>query len=61
MLPKGTNEAKPALAQLNEEDKTLWKCNKWLIAHKDSTEAAQGAVVGITGENINMEQMIKGD
>lgn len=54
VLPKGTNGPKPAIDPLNGEDKTLWACNKWLLAHPDSAEAAQGAVVALTGENINI-------
>lgn len=51
VLPKGTNTEKPSGSVRNEEDRLLWACNKWLIAHADAAEAAQGAYVGITGEN----------
>lgn len=37
------------------DDKTLWKVNKWLLAHKDSKQATLGAYVGIVGENIKVE------
>ena len=37
-LPKGTNGPKPDITPLNEEDATLWACNKWLLAHQDSAE-----------------------
>ena len=30
--------------------------NKWLRAHPDSAEAAQGAVAALTGENIDIEK-----
>ena len=53
-LPKGTNEAAPAITALNAEDKTLWACNKWLLAHAESAEAADGAYVGLKGENIDL-------
>lgn len=53
-LPRGTNGPKPELTPLNDEDKTLWACNKWLLAHADSDEAAQGAHVGLQGINIDI-------
>ena len=31
------------------------KKNKWLLAHSESTEATQGAYVGIVGENIDIK------
>lgn len=58
VLPKGTNEAKPDITVLNENDKYLWACNKWLIAHPESSEAGDGAQVGITGENIDIAGLI---
>ena len=33
--------------------------NKWLLAHKDTAEAADGAHVGITGDNIDIADLIK--
>ena len=54
VLPKGTNGPKPAIMAKNGEDKTLWACNKWLLAHPDSAEAAQGAVQALKGENIDI-------
>lgn len=50
VLPKGTNCEKPT----GTEDKMLWAANKWLLAHKDSAEATQGALVGLIGENIKV-------
>ena len=38
------------------DDAYLWACNKWLLAHPDSAEAAQGAVAALTGENIDIEK-----
>ncbi|MCH5266873.1 MAG: DUF4867 family protein [Lachnospiraceae bacterium] len=58
VLPKGTNEEKPALTVKNDEDKLLWARNKWLVAHKDASEAAEGAHVGITGENVDIANLI---
>lgn len=54
VLPRDTNTEKPAISVKNEEDKLLWARNKWLIAHPDSSEAAQGAVVGLNGKNITV-------
>ena len=51
-LPKGTNTEKPDITPLTAEDKMLWACNKWLLAHPDSNEAKAGAYVGLSGENI---------
>ncbi len=54
-LPKGTNTAMPADFKANGgDDEKLWACNKWLLAHPDSAEAAQGAYVGLTGVNIDI-------
>lgn len=53
-LPKGTNEEKPNLTPLNGEDKLLRARNKWLLAHPESSEAADGAAVGLTGVNLDI-------
>ena len=53
-LPKGTNTEKPDITPLNAEDKMLWDCNKWLLAHPDSNEAKAGAYMGLSGENIRI-------
>ena len=53
-LPRGTNEAAPKFDVLNGEDKMLWAANKWLLAHAESDEAAQGAYVGLKGVNIDL-------
>lgn len=58
VLPKGTNEAKPNITIKNDEDKLLWALNKWLVAHKDTNEAKDGAHIGITGENIDIIDLI---
>ena len=54
ILPKGTNLEKPALSEIDFEDKLLWASNKWLIAHPDSSEAKAGAFVGLEGINIDL-------
>lgn len=53
-LPKGTNTDKPVMENKGGDDHLLWACNKWLLAHPESSEAAQGAYVGLTGENIDI-------
>ena len=53
-LPAGTNTAKPDSAPKAGEDAWLWACNKWLLAHPDSAEAAQGAAAVLDGENIDI-------
>ena len=59
ILPRGTNTERPALlSPARDEDHLLWACNKWLIAHADSSEAQQGAFTGLTGENIDIACMI---
>ena len=59
-LPRGTNGPKPEITPLagSAEDRLLWAKNKWLLAHKDSSEAAQGAAVALTGENIDIKSQI---
>lgn len=57
-LPRGTNGPKPEMESLNDEDKLLWACNKWLLAHAESSEAAQGAVVSLKGVNVDIREDI---
>ena len=54
VLPKGTNGTVPNLTPVNEEDKWMTACNKWLLAHAESSEAGSGAYVGLTGENTDI-------
>ncbi len=58
VLPKGTNLPKPEIAVKNEEDEILWAANKWLLAHADSSEAAQGAKVLLRGVNTDIADLI---
>ena len=58
VLPKGTNLAKPDITVKNPEDEILWAANKWLLAHADSAEAAQGAKVLIKGKNPDIADLI---
>ncbi len=56
VLPKGTNTAVPALTPVNEEDKWMTACNKWLLAHAESSEAKSGAHIGLSGKNIDIAE-----
>ena len=58
VLPKDTNTDKPEITALNHEDTLLRARNKWLLAHADAPEAADGAYVGLTGENIDIASII---
>ena len=58
VLPKGTNLAKPEITVKNAEDELLWAANKWLLAHAESSEAAAGAKVVITGKNPDIASLI---
>lgn len=58
VLPKGTNGAVPNLTPINDEDKWMTACNKWLLAHAESSEANDGAYVGLTGVNTDIENDI---
>ena len=53
-LPLGTNTDYRPGGGVNVMDKQLWARNKWLIAHPETSEAAEGAFVGIVGENIDI-------
>lgn len=57
-LPWLTNTDKPAFTEMAPEDKLLWAKNKWLLAHAESAEAAQGAYIGLIGENIDIADSI---
>ena len=57
-LPQRTNTDKPAISNKSSEDKRLWARNKWLLAHPDSSEAQQGAYIGLVGENIDIANLI---
>ena len=54
VLPKGTNTDRPGIENRCYEDTLLTACNKWLLAHEDSSEAKGGAVVALTGENLDI-------
>lgn len=59
VLPKGTNGARPEQSKVyGGDDKLLWACNKWLIAHPETGEAAEGAFAGLIGENIDIAALL---
>ncbi len=55
-LPLGTNEEieKEDLGESLDE-KCLFMKDKWLLAHRDSAEAKNGAYIGIEGKNIDLD------
>lgn len=53
-LPKGTNGSKPSFVPGNREDTLMTACNKWLLAHPESSEAKNGAVIGLKGWNVDI-------
>jgi len=57
VLERGTNA--PLLGGVDTaahgEEKLLWMKNKWMVCHPDSPQAAKGAYVGITGENLTLK------
>ena len=58
VLPEGTNGPRPDITPLNDEDRMLWACNKWLLAHGESAEAKEGAAVLLDGENIDIAGLL---
>lgn len=59
VLPRGTNTEKPLFSSKCREDTLLAARNKWLLAHPDSPEAANGMAVGLKGENIDIAACIQ--
>jgi len=58
VLPLGTNTAKPVFTPASAEDVWMTARNKWLLAHPDSGEAANGAYVGLRGKNPDIKDDI---
>ena len=55
VLPWGTNTDIPQNFEIRTpEDQLLTARNKWLLAHAESNEAAQGACVRLTGPNLSV-------
>lgn len=61
VLPKGTNEPLDKELQKDpscEEDKLLFKQNKWMLAHPARVQlTSQGVVVGLEGENLSVNPL----
>ena len=57
-LPQATNTDKPQITPHSWEDRLLWAKNKWLLAHSEAAEAADGAYIGLVGENIDIAEYI---
>ena len=55
VLTRGTNGP---LTRVNPaapgEEGLLWMVNKWMLCHPASPQAAKGAFIGITGENLTL-------
>ena len=56
VLPRGTNTEKPDFTPQCEEDTWMTARNKWLLAHPESSEAKDGAHVGLSGVNIDIKE-----
>ena len=57
-LPWLTNTERPVFDAKTPEDARLRARNKWLLAHPESKEAASGAYIGLTGENIDIAGLL---
>ncbi|AEB07815.1 hypothetical protein Corgl_1719 [Coriobacterium glomerans PW2] len=55
-LPQGTNAPRPQIdpSLAAGDADLLWAADKWLLAHAHSSEASQGAHIGLIGENIDL-------
>ena len=56
VLPRGTNTEKPDFVPACEEDRWMTARNKWLLAHPEAPEAADGAYVGLVGVNTDIRK-----
>ena len=57
-LPWLTNTERPIAPVKTAEDAILTARNKWLLPHPDSDEARGGAKVGLSGDNIDIVNLI---
>lgn len=55
VLPRDTNLPLENSFSKHGEDALLFAKNKWLIGHKDTDLGAQGAFIGLVGENISLK------
>lgn len=58
-LPEGTNDGVTKTEGKSPEDAYMTAKNKWLLPHPDSKPAKGGAVVGLTGINIDIAEDIR--
>ena len=58
VLPKYTNFDMRGLTKAHSAEALLGAKTKWRIAHKDTSEAKAGAHIGLTGENIDIADLI---
>ena len=56
VLPKGTNTDFRNTECHDGDTELMWARNKWLLAHPESPEAAQGAYIGLCGTNIDLSE-----
>ena len=54
---EGTGGAKPSIDMDSDEDRLLWGCNKWLLSHAETAEAALGTWQGLVGGNIDVRRL----
>ena len=57
-LPWLTNTERPDMENRTPEDTIMTARNKWLLAHPESSEAKNGAKVGLTGEHIDIARYL---
>ena len=55
VLPRDTNLPLENRINKSGEDDLLFARNKWLIGHSDTDLGAQGAFIGLKGENISIK------
>ena len=60
IMQDGANTPLSEMPCRRGENRLLWAWGKWLMAHPDSPEAAQGAFVGLKGENIDLAAQLAG-
>ena len=59
VLPKDTNLPLESKINKSGEDELLFAKNKWLIGHSDTDLGAQGAFIGLKGQNISIKKIKK--
>lgn len=57
-LPWLTNTDRPVMENKTAEDAIMTARNKWLLAHPESDEAKGGALVGLSGVNIDIKDLL---